>query len=100
GMLLTSDHPERSPGVNGVEIYFPINPQFCIVLVDWQKGFKNLKIDQINKQIALEANKYIYSYQADFSLIRKFFKNHPEKKIKTGKRSIIKRILKEKRRRF
>lgn len=96
GMLLTSDHPERSPGVKGVEIYFPISPQFCIVLVDWQKGLKKLKIYQINEQITLEANKFIYSHQADFSKVREILKNHPEMKIKTGKRSIVKRILTEK----
>jgi len=98
GMLLTSDHPERRPGVKGVEIYFPISPQFCIVLVDWQKGFKQLKIDQINEQITLEENKFIYSHQADFSKVREILKNHPEMKIKTGKRAIVKGILKEKKR--
>ncbi len=98
GMLLTSDHPERRPGVKGVEIYFPINPRFCIVMVDWQKGSKKLKINQINEQIILEANKFIYSHQNDFSKVREILKNHPEMKIKAGKRSIVKGIFKEKKR--
>ena len=63
GMLLTSDHPERRPRVKGVEIYFPISPQYCLILIDWQKGVKKLKVNQINKQIFLDANKYIYSHQ-------------------------------------
>lgn len=37
GMILTSEHPERRPGVKGIEIYFPISPLLCILLVDWQK---------------------------------------------------------------
>ena len=98
GMLLTSDHPERRPRIKGIEIYFPISPQFCVILVDWQKGFKKLKINQINERIALEANKFIFSHQKDFSKVRGVLKNHPEMKIKTGKRLIVKTILKEKKR--
>ncbi len=97
-MILTSDHPERRPEVKGVEIYFPISPQLCIVLVDWQKGFKRLKIGQINEQIALQANQYIYSHQADFSIIREVLKRHPEMKDKKGKRAIVKNILKKNKR--
>jgi len=98
GMLLTSDHPDRRPGVKGVEIYLPISPRYCIVLVDWQKGFKRLKVNQINKQITLDANKYIFSHQSDFKKVREILKSHPDMKVKKGKRSIVKRILKEKKR--
>ena len=98
GMLLTSDHPERRPGVLGVEIYFPISPHFCMVLVDWQKGFKRLKIDKINEQIVLQSNQYIYSHQNNFKKVKEVLKNHPEMKDKKGKRAIIRRVLTEKKR--
>lgn len=98
GMQLSSDHPERRPGVKGVEIYFPISPRYCIVLVDWQKGFRRLKVNQINKQITLDSNKYIYSHQSDFQKVREILKSHPETKAKKGKRSIVKRVLGEKKR--
>ena len=98
GLLLTSDHPERRPRVKGVEIYFPTSPKICLLLVDFHKGFKKLKIDQINQQIILEANKFIYSHQSDFSKVTEVLKSHPEMKNKTGKRSIIKKILPEKKR--
>ncbi len=96
GMLLTSEHPERRPGVKGVEIYFPISPQFCVLLVDWQRGFKRLKTDKINEQIVLQANQYIYSHQNDFSKVKEVLKNHPEMKDKSGKRAIVQKILEEK----
>ncbi len=98
GMLLTSEHPENRPGVEGVEIYFPINPQFCMILVDWQRGFERLKIGQINEQIALQANRYVYSHQGDFILIKEALRRHPEMKDKKDKRAIVKPILQEKKR--
>lgn len=55
-----------------------------------------MTIDQINKQIALQANQYIYSHQTDFNKIRDILKNHPQMKNKKGKRTIFKHILKEK----
>jgi len=75
-----------------------ISPRYCIALVDWQKGFKRLKVNQINKQITLDSNKYIYSHQSDFKRVRAILKSHPEMKAKKGKRSIVKRILREKKR--
>ena len=94
GLLLTSDNPERRPGVKGVEIYFPISPQLCILLVDWQKGFKRLKFDQINEQIILQANQFIYSHQNHFTMVNSVLKQHPEIKDKKGKRTIIHKLIK------
>ena len=96
GLMLTSDHPEWSPGVEGVEIYFPINPTYCLILIDWQKGSKKLNPMQINERIILEANNYIYSHQSDFRLPQKMLRSRPEMRIKAEKRVKVKKILTEK----
>ncbi len=98
GLIQSPNHPERRPGVKGVELYFPISPQLSLILIDWHKGSKKLNTQQINEQIILEANKFIYSHQSDFSLVRKALKIRPNMKDKSGKRLIIKRVLTERRR--
>lgn len=96
GLSLSSDHPERRPGVKGIELYFPISPHFCILLVDWQKGFKRLKTNQINELLTLQSTQYIYSHQKDFTNVKKVLQKHPELKVKEGKRTSIHKILTEK----
>lgn len=93
GLELTSDHPERRPRVKGVEIYFPISPHSCILLVDWQKGFKRLKNDQINEFLIIQTTQFIYSHQEDYTKVKQILQKHPELKEKKGKRTIIRKIL-------
>jgi len=98
GLRQSSNHPERRPGVKGIELYFPISPQLSLILIDWHKGSKKLNPQQINEQIILQANKYIYSHQSDFCLVRKILIDHPNMRDKLGKRLTIKRVLTERRR--
>jgi len=89
-LISTSDHPERAPKVKGVEIYFPLNPNLCLFLIDKQRGSKLLSIKNIVRETILQANQFIYSHKADFTYIKQVIKENPQSKIRKGKRIKVK----------
>ncbi|KKK65649.1 hypothetical protein LCGC14_2972020, partial [marine sediment metagenome] len=89
-LISTSDHPEKAPEVEGVEIYFPLTPKICLFLIDKQKGSKLLSIQNIIKETILQANHFIYSHKADFNFIKKVIKENPQYNIRKGKRVKVK----------
>ncbi len=84
-----SPYPERAHRQKGVEIYFPISPKLCICLYDKQDNIKPLILKRINKEIVLQANKFIFSHKKDFQFVKKILKNNPELKDRKGKRAIV-----------
>ena len=86
---ITSEHPERAPGMKGVEFYLPISPSLCLCMFDKLNGIKPLSVHNIHKEIILQSNLYIYSHTSNLEFINKIIKKNPECIEKKGKRSII-----------
>ena len=89
-LMSTSEHPERAPKVEGVEIYFPLTPKICLFLIDKQKGSKLLSTKNIITETILQANQFIYSHKADFNFIKEVIKENPQCNIRKGKRVKVK----------
>lgn len=85
-LIATSDHPERAPEVEGVEIYFPLTPKICLLLIDKQKGSKLLSTKNIITETILQANQFIYSHKADINFIKEIIKENPQCNIRKGNR--------------
>jgi len=85
----TSKHPERAPRMEGVEFYLPISPSLCLCMFDKLNGIKPLSVHNINKEIILQSNLYIYSHTSNLEFIKKIIKKNPGYIEKKGKRSIV-----------
>ncbi len=73
--------------VEGIEIYFPLNPKYCLSLREVRNGLRPLSIGEINKEIVLQANMFVFSARKDFSLAKRVLTKAPETRDPSGKRT-------------
>ena len=84
----------------GVEIYLPISPKICICLYDEETTKTLLTPSKINREIILQADKYIFSHHNNLNFIKKIISKNPSCVDRDGNRQEItgsfKNILKSK----
>ena len=75
----------------GVEVFFPLSPHATLIMIDgeYHTGYKSLDrkyikitgtedIDRYNSILAVEANRFIYSTEGDWTLIDNMIKKSPD----------------------
>ena len=79
----------------GVEIYLPISPNLCLCLYDKETTKKLLTPNRINREIILQANKYVFSQHKRLSFIKKILLKNPNYINRDGNRNIVKASFKK-----
>ncbi len=85
----------KAPMNKGVEIYLPISPTICLCLYDKETTKTLLTPHKINKEIILQADKYIFSHHKRLSFIKKIILKNPSCINKDGNRHEIRAFFKK-----